>query len=168
MSCTQCGHPLGHGVKFCSECGTATTPAATPPTAPVAPAAGPPPPINFDARTPPAPGDPVPQDCVWAEHPYPGPVRAKAKGSAPQRIVAMGVVTGRPVQEIVAFAGAPSESMDLVNGDRVLVWEGRNFWTSAYLQIALLFDRYGVCRCVADQQEQSWGGGIGVGAGIGF
>jgi hypothetical protein len=65
---------------------------------------------------------------------------------------------GRPIAEIIKFAGKPRKSQTLISGDQYLTWQGKDFWTSATVTVTLVFDRYGVCGGVADETATASGG----------
>lgn len=123
---------------------------------------------NFGSELPlAAPGDAVPTDCVWSQHPYPGPVTGRLRGSAPRRLEAIGVVTGRPRSEIVRLVGAATETRQMGSGDLCVTWSAKTFWSSETLMVTLRFDRHGVCRGVQDQHRaRSGSSGVGVGVGV--
>lgn len=101
---------------------------------------------RFDASKPPRPGDPVPEDCVWATRKHPGPMPARATfGNQAKRLRVMGDPTARTEAEIVAALGRP-QSRSVVSGDGgyLLQWQHTSNW-SYNSHVALEFDRYGVC-----------------------
>lgn len=115
------------------------------------PAAAALPPSDFDSTTPPAPGDPVPADCVWARHPHPGAVRYRVSGQPHKRLEQLGTLVGRTHGEIVQLVGPPAATQDLLDGLRLVSWQGKEFWTSATVTVSLLFDRYAVCAGMSEQ-----------------
>jgi hypothetical protein len=120
----------------------------------------------FDAGQPPLPGSPVPQDCVWSVHPYPGPVVRRPHGQPHHRLAQLGTLVGRPLNEIVGYAGPPLAEQRLVTGEHHRTWRGRDFLSSRTVAITLHFDRYGVCAGVADEQITTRSSNIGIGIGI--
>lgn len=149
MHCTECGSPAATATaKFCGECGTpfAARPATATATgyAPMPIAPPPPTSVPFDASHPPRPGEPVPLDCVWATHPYPGPPPTKLRGTASQRLVKMGALRGRPFREIAAVLGPYSSSSPTGDGMTLLQWQKISAYGESY-HYAMIFDPYGVC-----------------------
>lgn len=148
MHCMECGARKATATaRFCAECGVALgiSQQVAPRGFTAMPAHGPPAtPLEFDATRPPQPGQAVPIDSVWAEHPYPGPPPAKLRGSAPQKLVQLGALRGRPLQEIQAILGAASSSSSAGDGMTLLQWQKITAYSGSY-HYAMIFDRYGVC-----------------------
>lgn len=166
MRCAGCQLEVAASAAFCPACGTAVKPGTVGMVAAAVVLAA----ADFDARTPPAPGTPVPADCVWARVPYPGPATGHlTKGPAHKRLQAVGAVAGRPFQELERLAGPPTNRRLLPNGEREYAWQGTNFWSSSKEGLWLHFDRYGVCSGVVGHEDSRSGGpSFGVGVGVVF
>lgn len=158
--CTACGTPAGVDARFCGQCGTALVAAPGAGSSMVA-AASPPPPIrNFDPSRPPTPGTPVPDDCIWARYPHPGPIGHRLRGSVLQKVHAMSPATGRTYREVRDQLGYPASQEMLTGEARRVTWSAWDFWSSKKQSVTLQFDRYGVCAGVVDRNAGGGGGGI--------
>src|SRR5690606_28036469 len=106
---------------------------------------------DFDSTSPPAPGEPVPADCVWARYPHPGTVEQRVSGQPHKRLEQLGTLVGRTHGEIVHLVGPPVTTQELLDGLHLATWKGKECWSSATVTVSLLFDRYAVCAGISEQ-----------------
>lgn len=107
---------------------------------------------SFNADRPPRRGATVPQDCVWATIPYPGPLKNKAKNAIfkVDRVAALDPIA-RPMKEIISTLGKPNSTSTNPDGTFIHQWQSIHPAKGNSYHVALIFDRYGVCSGVAQQ-----------------
>lgn len=93
----------------------------------------------FDSSRIPREIDWVPMNCVWAVNPYPGrPDYSKARGNIQNRFISLGVVAGRPLDEIADYVG-PWQSRT----SHLYTWSSVGMFSS--FMYTLIFDDYNIC-----------------------
>lgn len=107
---------------------------------------------SFNADHPPRRGSTVPQDCVWATTPYPGPLKNKAKNAMfkASRAAALDPIA-RPLKEIISALGKPNSTSTNPDGTFMHQWQATHPAKGNSYHVALIFDRYGVCSGIAQQ-----------------
>lgn len=103
---------------------------------------------SFKADHPPRLGATVPEDCVWAKVPYPGPLSSKVRTAVfkENRVKALDPVA-RPLKQIISVLGKPNSVSTYPDGTFMHQWQNSHPINNYH--VALIFDRYGVCSSIA-------------------